>query len=172
MRVALAQVSASPDRSVNLERALQAMDRAAAEGADLVAFPELAVDRFFPQFEKSNEAALAAEPIPGPTADLVAAKAKEHGLVTVFNMYECETDTGRCFDSSPVFDADGSLLGVTRMIHITDYAWFHEQAYYHPGDRGAPVYDTAVGKVGVPSATTATTPSTCGPWAWPAPSWW
>ena len=149
MRIALAQLSASPDRTLNLERALESMDRAAGEGAQLIAFPELAIDRFFPQYENANEAALAAEPIPGPTSDLVAEKAGELGLVTVFNMYECEIETGRCFDSSPVIDADGSLLGVTRMVHITDYAWFHEQAYYHPGDRGAPVYHTAAGRIGV-----------------------
>jgi N-carbamoylputrescine amidase len=125
------------------------MERAAGQGAELIAFAELAVDRFFPQYPKRNEAALEAESIPGPTADRIAEQAGRLNLVTVFNMYECETETGRCFDSSPVFDADGSLLGVTRMVHITDYACFHEQDYYHPGDRGAPVYDTAVGKVGV-----------------------
>ena len=149
MKIALAQLSASADRAANLTRALEAMDRATAEGAKLIAFPELAIDRFFPQYENANEAALAAEPIPGPTSDRIAEKAREHGLVTVFNMYECEIETGRCFDSSPVIDADGSLLGVTRMVHITDYAWFHEQAYYHPGDRGAPVYQTAAGRIGV-----------------------
>jgi N-carbamoylputrescine amidase len=53
------------------------------------------------------------------------------------------------FDSSPVIDADGTLLGVTRMIHITDYVGFHEQDYYHPGDRGAPVYQTRAGRIGV-----------------------
>jgi len=74
-------------------------------------------------------------------------KARELGLVVVINLYERDGD--RTFDSSPVIDADGSLLGVTRMVHITEYACFHEQAYYDPGDRGAPVYDTAVGRVGV-----------------------
>lgn len=149
MKIALAQLSASADRAANLDKALEAMDTAAAGGAQLIAFPELAIDLFFPQYEKANESALAAEPIPGPTSDRIAEKARERGLVTVFNMYECEPGTGHCFDSSPVYDADGSLLGVTRMVHITDYAWFHEKAYYHPGDRGAPVYDTAVGRIGV-----------------------
>ena len=149
MRIALAQFAATTDRGANLEMALGYMERAALGGAGLVVFAELAVDRFFPQLPRQNEAALAAEPIPGPTADRIAEQAGRLNLVTVFNMYECETETGRCFDSSPVFDADGSLLGVTRMVHITDYACFHEQDYYHPGDRGAPVYDTAVGKVGV-----------------------
>jgi len=147
VRIALAQQSAGPDISDNLERALQAMDAAAEAGCGLIAFPELAVTRFFPQHREHAAARDLAEPIPGPTADLVAAKAREHGLVTVFNMYEAAG--GKYYDSSPVYDADGSLLGVTRMVHITDYDWFHERAYYAPGDRGAPVYDTRVGRIGV-----------------------
>ena len=78
----------------------------------------------------------------------MAQQAKRLGLVTVFNMYEAG-GPGTAYDSSPVFDADGELLGVTRMVHITDYACFHEQGYYAPGNRGAPVYTTRVGRVGV-----------------------
>jgi N-carbamoylputrescine amidase len=147
LRLALAQVAAGPDPDTNLAAALAAMDRAAAASARLIAFPELALLRFFPQWEQYADARRLAEPIPGPITDRIAAKAAEHGLVTVFNLYE--RDGGRHYDSSPVFDADGTLLGVTRMVHITEYACFHEQAYYDPGDRGAPVYDTAVGRVGV-----------------------
>lgn len=148
MRIALVQQTAGPDRTENLERAFRAMREAKAEGADLVAFAELAVDRFFPQRESDPRAAELAEPIPGPTSDRVATLAAQLGLVTVFNLYELGQD-GRRYDSSPVIDADGSLLGVTRMVHITDYAWFHERAYYAPGDRGAPVFETSVGRVGV-----------------------
>jgi N-carbamoylputrescine amidase len=148
MRIALIQNRVGPDRAENLERALGSMRAAREAGADLVAFPELALDRFFPQYRRCGWADAVAEPIPGPTTDRVAALARELGLVTVFNLYERDGE-GRRFDSSPVFDADGSLLGVTRMVHITDYEGFHEQAWYHPGDRGAPVYGTAVGRVGV-----------------------
>lgn len=147
LRIALAQVAAGPDPARNLEGALRMMGRAADAGAGLIAFPELAVTRFFPQWERDAGARALAEPVPGPTSDRVARKAAEHGLVTVFNLYESAGE--QHFDSSPVFDADGTLLGVTRMVHITDYACFHEQGYYDPGDRGAPVYDTRVGKVGV-----------------------
>ncbi len=146
--VALSQQAAGRDRTENLRRAVDAMDRAHAAGAAVIAFPELAIDRFFPQHHRDPVASSLAEPIPGPTADVIAARAKACGLVTVFNMYE-RADDGRTFDSSPVFDADGSLLGITRMVHITDYACFHEQDYYEQGDRGAPVYDTQVGRIGV-----------------------
>jgi N-carbamoylputrescine amidase len=148
MRIALVQQAAGEARARNLARALDAMGRARELGADLVAFAELAIDRFFPQHETDRSAADIAEPIPGPTADCIAARAGELGLVTVFNLYEKGEDGG-FYDSSPLFDADGALLGVTRMVHITDYACFHEQAYYAAGDRGAPVYETAVGRVGV-----------------------
>jgi N-carbamoylputrescine amidase len=148
MRIALAQQHASLDREANLGRALRNMEKARERGAELVVFPELAIDRFFPQRKDDRTAAGLAEPIPGPLSDRVAAKAAELGLVTVFNMYETDAE-GHCFDSSPVYEADGTLLGVTRMVHITDYDGFHERCYYHPGDRGAPVYDTSVGRVGV-----------------------
>lgn len=148
MRIALIQQHATRDREENLARALANMGRAREAGAELVAFAELAVDRFFPQTPDSEIARRVAEPIPGPTAERIAARAAELGLVTIFNQYEDAGD-GRYFDSSPVFDADGSLAGVTRMVHITEYACFHEQRYYDPGDRGAPIYQTAVGPVGV-----------------------
>ena len=106
------------------------------------------IERFFPQRSGDASARDRAEPIPGPISDIIAKRAKDLSLVTVFNMYE-DAGSGRYFDSSPVFDGDGTLLGVTRMIHITDYEGFHEREYYHPGDRGAPVYQTRVGKIGV-----------------------
>ena len=151
MRIALAQIVSTEDRSHNLERVLTAIDEAAEAGAELVAFAEVVLDRFFPQQTCKDlpfDAADLAEPVPGPMTDRIAAKAKEHGMVVVFNLYEVD-DQGRFFDSSPVIDADGTVLGVTRMVHITDYEGFHEQDYYHPGDTGAPVYETRAGKVGV-----------------------
>lgn len=147
-RIALAQIAAQSDAGARLDRVLGAMEQAKAAGARLVAFPELAGLPFFPQHERYAEAAALAEPVPGPGTEQLSAAAKRLGLVTVFNLYERAAD-GQCYDSSPVFDADGSLLGVTRMVHITDYACFHERAYYAAGDRGAPVYDTAVGRIGV-----------------------
>ena len=137
MRIALIQQHAGDDRTDNLARALHNMERAAEAEADLVVFPEVALTRFFPQERGFSEAADWAEPIPGPTADRIAAQARTLSLVTVFNMYERDGQ-GRAFDSSPVFEADGTLLGITRMVHITDYEWFHEQEYDHPWERCSP----------------------------------
>lgn len=148
MRLALAQLGAGSDRDANLAQLLAVMDRAADSGAEAIVFPELVVDRFFPQNRGDARARELAEPLPGPLTDAVRRKAEERSLVTVFNFYEQGRDE-QCFDSSPVFDADGSLLGTTRMVHITDYEGFHEQDYYTPGDHGAPVYPTRVGRIGV-----------------------
>ncbi len=153
MRLALAQITSTEDRAHNLEQALAAMAEAARQGAEMVAFAEVVLDRFFParrcaEAPCDGPAAGLAETVPGPTTERLAARAAELGLVTVFNLYEVDGQ-GRYFDSSPVIDADGSVLGVTRMVHITDYEGFHEVDYYHPGDRGAPVYDTRAGKIGV-----------------------
>ena len=124
------------------------MEKAADGGAALIVFPELALYPFFPQSRQNASARELAETIPGPTTELLSEAARRLSLVTVFNLYESD-DRGRFFDSSPVIDADGEILGVTRMVHITDTDGFHEQAYYHPGDRGAPVYQTRVGRIGV-----------------------
>jgi N-carbamoylputrescine amidase len=147
MKIALVQQPATDDKQRNVDKGLAAMERAAREGAQLVAFSELAFEPFFPQKPVSTTPLHLAETVPGPTTDLVARKARELGIVVVFNLYEREGE--RAFDCSPVIDADGSLLGRTRMIHITDYPCFHERGYYTPGDTGAPVYRTKAGRVGV-----------------------
>jgi N-carbamoylputrescine amidase len=147
MRIALVQQRADPDKESNVSRGLAAMERAARGGAELVAFAELAFERFHPQRPAAGSPLSLAETIPGPTTDRFARKAKELGVVAVLNLYE--RDGEQAYDSSPVIDADGSLLGRTRMIHITDYPCFHEQGYYTPGDTGAPVYRTRAGAIGV-----------------------
>ncbi len=147
MRIALIQQVATADRAANVERGLEAARNAAAEGADLICFAELAFDRFYPVVPASGDVSGLAETVPGPTTEAFAELAKELSVVIVLNVFERYGNL--TFDTSPVIDADGSLLGKTRMVHITDYPCFHEQGYYAPGDLGAPVYETAAGKVGV-----------------------
>jgi predicted amidohydrolase len=147
MKIALVQQDASADKADNIRRGLEAVDAAAQAGADLVAFAELAFERFYPQRPADDNPLRLAEPVPGPLTEAFAERARRHGLVIVLNLYE--RDGSRAYDCSPVIDADGRLLGRTRMIHITDYACFHEQGYYTPGDTGAPVYDTKKGRIGV-----------------------
>lgn len=147
MKIALVQQHAAPDKQDNVRRGLAAMEASARAGAEVVTFAELAFERFHPQHHASAEPWTLAEPVPGPMTDAFAKKARELGVVVVLNLYE--RDGTRAYDCSPVIDADGTLLGRTRMIHITDYPCFHEQGYYAPGDTGAPVYRTRAGAVGV-----------------------
>ena len=89
MKLALAQLSSGTDREENVERALRAMDEAASRGAEMIVYPEVVLERFFPQERGCRDAAVKnAEPIPGPTTEKLSAKAAEHGLVVVFNLYE------------------------------------------------------------------------------------
>jgi predicted amidohydrolase len=147
MRIALVQQRASADRQANVQRGLEALRAAAANGAELVCYAELAFEPFYPQRPAGPDVASLAEPIPGAVTELFQEEAAGLGTVVVLNLFE--RDGHRTFDSSPVIDADGRLLGRTRMVHITEYPCFHEQGYYTPGDTGAPVYDTKVGRLGV-----------------------
>lgn len=151
MRIALVQQPASADKAQNVARGLAALERAARAGAQLVAYAELAFEPFYPQEpakpQQGRFPVELAETIPGPLTDAFCRKARELGVVVVLNLYERAGQLA--YDSSPVIDADGTLLGSTRMMHICDYEGFHERGYYAPGDSGAPVYATAAGRVGV-----------------------
>ena len=148
MRIALIQQHATRVKTDNVARGLQAFEAAARQGAEVVGFAELAFEWFYPQRPAgAADLRVLAEPVDGPTVTAFQKKARELGVVAVLNLFE--RDGERTFDSSPVIDADGTLLGVTRMVHITEYACFHEQGYYTPGDTGAPVYSTRAGRIGV-----------------------
>jgi beta-ureidopropionase len=147
VKIALIQQHATHNPDENRERGRLAFLEAARAGAGLVAFAELAFSRFYPQVPAGPESLLKAEPVPGPTTELFSRLAKETGVVAVLNLFEREA--GRTYDSSPVIDADGRLLGVTRMVHIMEGPGFHERGYYTPGDRESFVFETAVGPIGV-----------------------
>lgn len=147
MRLALVQQAATPGKQANVRRGLEALEAAAAHGAQLVCFAELAFERFHPQVPARGDVAALAEPIPGPIVEAFQEAAARHAVVVVLNLFE--RDGMHTYDTSPVIDADGRLLGRTRMVHITDYPCFHERGYYAPGDTGAPVYHTRAGRIGV-----------------------
>jgi N-carbamoylputrescine amidase len=147
MKISLVQQHATTDRDANLESGVAAVKEAARAGAKIICFAELAFDPFYPQEKASAKHLEQAEPIPGPTTEIFTGLARELNVVLVLNIFE--RDGERTFDSSPVIDADGRVLGTTRMVHITDYDCFFEKGYYAPGDTGVPVYDTARGKIGV-----------------------
>lgn len=147
MKIALIQQHATRDKQSNIARGLAGLETAAKNGANLACYAELAFEWFHPQRPASGDVKELAEPLDGPMVRAFQRKARELGVVVVLNLFERDGD--HTYDSSPVIDADGSLLGVTRMVHITEYACFHEQGYYTPGDKGAPVYRTKAGNIGV-----------------------
>jgi len=147
MKIALIQQHATHDKQENITRGIAAFKQAAEAGAKLICFAELAFEPFFPQHKASGSQTYLAESIPGPMTEIFQKLAKEYGVVTILNLFEKEREF--TYDTSPVIDADGTLLGKTQMVHIPDYENFHEQCYYTPGKQGATVYETAIGKIGI-----------------------
>jgi len=148
IRIGLAQVAAGDDIDANVQRGLEWVDRAAEQGCVLCVFPEMAFHPFFPQHRAEAAYFDWAETIPGPITGAFQAKAKEHGIVVIPNIFEL-AGPGRHYDASPVIDAGGELLGVARMIHIAEEPGFNERFYYWPGDSGFQVHRTAAGPVGM-----------------------
>jgi len=147
MKIALIQQHATTNKRDNLERGLAALKEAAAGGARLVCYPELAFEPFYPQKLPTDDIRELAEPVPGPTTRAFMAEAKRLGIVIVLNLFELDGD--KTYDCSPVIDSDGSLIGKARMAHVCEYEGFHEQHYYTQGNLGAPVFNTACGRIGI-----------------------
>jgi N-carbamoylputrescine amidase len=147
LKIALIQQHASSDREENIGRGAAAFEKAARAGARLISFAELAFTPFYPQKMAGENILDLAEPIPGPTTERFTSLSREYGVVTVLNYFE--KAGSQTYDASPVIDADGTLLGTVRMVHIIEAPCFHEQGYYTPGDGRTLVLKTAVGKIGV-----------------------
>jgi N-carbamoylputrescine amidase len=148
VRIALAQVAVTADRAANRCDGLAVLARAATDGARLICYPEMGFDPFFPQHRADPRYFDWAEPIPGPTVEAFSASARRHGIVAVLNLYE-RAAPGEYYDASPVIDADGTLRGTSRMIHIAEAPQFNEKFYYRPGNTGFPVFPTAAMPIGV-----------------------
>jgi N-carbamoylputrescine amidase len=145
-QVGLVQMSATPDPAENLQRAMDFVRQAAARGAQIVCLPELFQTQYFCQRE---DAALfdLAEPIPGPATEKLAKLAKELGIVLVASLFE-KRAAGVYHNTAVMFDADGSVLGLYRKMHIPDDPLYYEKYYFTPGDLGFRAFDTSVGRVG------------------------
>lgn len=147
MKIALVQQSASFNKAGNIQRGVEAVRSAAEKGADIICFAELAFTVFYPQKKASADYKNLSETIPGPTTKIFSDLAKELRVMIILNLYEYAD--GKTYDSSPVINTDGEIIGVTRMIHITDYEHFYEKGYYTPGNNGVKVFSTEFGKIGV-----------------------
>ena len=147
VRAALVQSTWTGDKESMIE-AHEGFARSAAEqGAKVVCFQELFYGPYFCQLQDAKFYEYA-ESVPGPTVDRFAALAKELGIVMILPVYEQE-QPGLLYNTAAVVDADGTYLGKYRKHHIPHVNGFWEKFYFRPGNLGWPVFDTAVGRIGV-----------------------
>ena len=143
----LIQMSASEDPGANLAKALTRIRAAAKKGAQIVCLQELFRTRYFCQSENARHFKLA-EPIPGPSTETLGALAREHEIVIVASLFE-KRSAGIYHNSAVVIDADGSVVGKYRKMHIPDDPLYYEKFYFTPGDLGFPSFQTRYAKIGV-----------------------
>jgi N-carbamoylputrescine amidase len=148
-RVSIALIQMRCDDSVreNLDRAVVNIAEAGHFGAKVVVLPELFLGPYFCQRPDDLTAFEEAESIPGPTTEVLSGAARSAGVILVGGSIFEKAPDGRFFNTTPVFDADGSLLGTYRKTHIPEDILYHEQHYFTPGDSGVQVFSTAVGKI-------------------------
>ena len=145
--IALVQMSCREDPWLNLGKALARIEDAARGGAQIVCLQELFRSRYPCQSEDVRFFDLA-EPIPGPTTERLAPLARSLGKVIVASIFERRT-AGVYHNTAVVFDADGSMVGIYRKMHIPDDPLFYEKYYFTPGDLGFRAFDTRFGRIGV-----------------------
>ncbi|WP_347307454.1 nitrilase-related carbon-nitrogen hydrolase [Corynebacterium sp. SA-MJD20WY100] len=145
--IALTQTTWTGDKESMIAKHEQLTRDAAAQGAQVICYQELFYGPYFGIVQDTKYYDYA-EPIPGPTVERFQALAKELGMVIVLPIYE-EERTGVLYNTAVVIDADGTIAGKYRKHHIPNVDRFWEKFYFRPGNLGWPVFDTAVGKVGV-----------------------
>ena len=143
----LVQHRCTPDRDENIHRSVAGVRAAAARGANLVVLQELHATPYFCQTEDPGCFDLA-EPVPGPSTETFARLARELGVVLVTSLFERRAP-GLYHNTAAVLDADGSLAGIYRKMHIPDDPGYYEKFYFTPGDLGFTPIDTRVGRLGV-----------------------
>lgn len=147
VNVSLIQMRCSNDTKENLDKVLSLIDEAVKEGAHIVSTQELFRSQYFCQVEDHDYFSLA-ESIPGPSTEALSKLAKARGIVIVGSLFE-KRAPGLYHNTAVVLDADGSLLGSYRKMHIPDDPLYLEKFYFTPGDLGFKAFDTRFGKIGV-----------------------
>jgi len=148
VRGALLQASWTGDKESMIEKHIEYARKAADQGAQVMCFQELFYGPYFCQVQDPSFYDYT-ELIPdGPTTERFQKLAQELKMVFVVPMYE-QDGPGVYYNTASVIDADGSYLGKYRKTHIPHLPGFWEKYYFRPGNVGYPVFNTAVGKVGV-----------------------
>jgi len=145
--IGLLQTACSADAGANLKKTLALAERAAKQGAQIVCTQELFRSQYFCQTEDHKNFALA-EKIPGPSTEAFSKLAKKHKIVVIASLFE-KRAAGVYHNTAVVIDADGSLTGMYRKMHIPDDPLYYEKFYFTPGDLGFRAWQTKFGKIGV-----------------------
>jgi N-carbamoylputrescine amidase len=144
--VGLVQMRCSTVPEENVDKAVAGVREAARQGAQVVCLQELFRTPYFCQSEDHACFDLA-EPIPGPTTEILQQVAKEASVVVVASLFERRA-AGIYHNTAAIIDADGSVSGLYRKMHIPDDPLYYEKFYFTPGDLGFRAYDTRYGKIG------------------------
>ncbi|MEK7218941.1 MAG: nitrilase-related carbon-nitrogen hydrolase [Patescibacteria group bacterium] len=144
--IGLVQMRPEESAEASLKKAAAMVKEAASKGAQIVALPELFLGPYFCQRPDDRSAFARAEEIPGPATEALSRLAKECSVVLVGgSLFEKSGST--YYNTCPVFEADGTLLGAYRKTHIPEDILYHEQHYFEKGDTGIQVYETSRGKI-------------------------
>jgi N-carbamoylputrescine amidase len=143
----LVQMSCSTQPEANLAKAVEQIQHAARQGAQIICLQELFRSRYFCQSEDTDCFRLA-EPIPGPTTETLCKVAAEHDIVLVASLFEKRAE-GLFHNTAVVIDADGTLLGKYRKMHIPDDPLYYEKFYFTPGDLGFQTFQTRYARLSV-----------------------
>ena len=147
VKLGLIQTACSSDPEANLKKTLALAERAARQGAQIICTQELFRSQYFCQSEDHRNFKLA-EKIPGPSTAAFQKLAKKHRVVVIASLFE-KRAAGVYHNTAAVIDADGSLLGIYRKMHIPDDPLYYEKFHFTPGDLGFKAWDTRYGKIGV-----------------------
>lgn len=147
LTVSAVQQPCNKDRQTNLDYSIAKIHEASALKTDLVVLPELHLGPYFCQNEDYNNFELA-QPIPGPTTEVLSDLAKKLKIVIVSTIFE-KRAPGLYHNTAVVFDKDGIIAGKYRKMHIPDDPGFYEKYYFTPGDLGFKPIETSIGKLGV-----------------------
>jgi len=150
VKAALLQTDWAGSKEEMLDKHEEAAREASTQGAQVICFQELFYGPYFCQVQDAQYYSYT-ELIPdGPTTKRMQDLAKQTGMVIVAPMYEEDAQaSGIYYNTAAVIDADGTYLGKYRKTHIPHVKGFWEKFYFRPGNLGYPVFETAVGKVGV-----------------------
>ncbi len=147
VNVALIQMSCGTDVRQNVDKAAAMVQQAAADGANIVCLQELFASRYFPQTVDVKNYGLA-RPLPNESVEVMRKIAAAKKLTIIVPVYECARP-GINFNTAMIIDADGSIAGKFRKVHIPEGPQYLEKYYFTPGDLGYPVFKTAHAVIGI-----------------------